>query len=86
VSEFIQSNGGLIATVVLVVVAFNAVIMGLHKGLELIKDKTATDTDNKIYEVLGKVISVFQKIIELAAAYKPTVKDEVKPDGVSPQP
>lgn len=75
-TEFIDANGGLIATIVVVVMALNALILGLHKGLELIKDKTKTDADNKLHAATTKIVSVAQKILELLAAYKP--KEEKK--------
>jgi len=73
-TEFIDANGGIIATVIVVIVAFNALVLGLHKALEVIKDKTKTDVDNKLYALTSSVASVLQKILELASAYKPNAQ------------
>lgn len=67
--EFIGSIFGKIlgydhALVVMYVISFNALLSGAYKSLEIIKDKTATQFDNKAYEVIGKIISVLMKIID----------------------
>jgi len=76
--EFIDANGGIIATVIIIIVAFNALVLGLHKALEVIKDKTSSDLDNKLYAVLTPIITILQKILELASAYKPNKQETAK--------
>lgn len=63
-SEFLEANGGLLATVLVVVLAMNALLMGIYKTLEVIKDKTSGSGDDKAYAAIGKVIAVLQKIID----------------------
>ncbi|RTL05225.1 hypothetical protein EKK58_08740 [Candidatus Dependentiae bacterium] len=66
--EKIQNNWDLILACV---VGFNFLMSGLHAGLEKIKDlTTSTDVDNKAYEIIGKIISFIQKVIDLAVANK----------------
>ena len=65
--EFLESNGGLVATVVMVMLGLNALLMGIYKALEIVKDKTAGNGDNKAYEAIGKVIAVLQKIIDFVS-------------------
>lgn len=66
--NFIAQNGGVIASVVLVVMCMNFVLMGVQKALELIKDKTESTLDNKVYDVLSKVCGFFSKIIDWIGA------------------
>lgn len=71
--SFATSNGGLIATIVLVAVALNLLLSGLHDALGLIKDKTATTVDNKLFDWTGRVAGFLQKVIEYGSANRPNV-------------
>lgn len=71
--EFIEANGGIIATTLLVVVSFNLLLAGLKSALEVIKDKTATQVDNKIYEAVSKVSAFLSKILDMVG-YNPEHK------------
>lgn len=62
--EFISQNGGVLSLVVMVAITLNFILSGISKGLEVFKDKTATELDNKVYAILNKVASVLQKIID----------------------
>jgi len=62
--EFLAQNGGLLGAIVLVAVCLNLVLSGIAKMLDLIKDKTKTEVDNKIAAILHKVIAVLQKVID----------------------
>jgi len=53
------------AMLVVVVLALNVFLTGVRKALEIIKDKTESDIDNKIYNILGKVTDVLLKIIDV---------------------
>jgi len=55
-------------TIIGAVIAFNVALSGLSKGLELIKDKTKSDLDNKIYNILNISTSFIQKIIDWVSA------------------
>lgn len=57
-----------VAKYIFIVVAFNALLVGLRAFLEVIKDKTATLIDNKIYDFLGKIIDILLKIIDIVGA------------------
>lgn len=46
------------------VVAFNVVLTGLKSGLDLIKDKTASQVDNKAADILGKVVGLLGKLVD----------------------
>lgn len=63
--EFIAANGGLIGTVVIVMLAVNVTLTGLKAGLELIKDKTATEVDNKAHSILTKVLDFLSKALDI---------------------
>lgn len=77
--EFLESQGGLVATVLMVVVAFNLLLTGLHQFLGFIKDKTVKwDGDNKAYEAIGKVLSIGQKLIEMLSAAQNKKVEEKK--------
>ena len=46
------------------VVAFNLILAGLHKGLEVLKDKTESKADDKAWEIIGKIVEITQKIVD----------------------
>lgn len=46
------------------VVAFNLVLAGLHKGLEVLKDKTESKADDKAWEIIGRIAAITQKIVD----------------------
>lgn len=52
--------------VIAYVVVFNGVVLGLIKTLEVIKDKTTSDLDDKAYVILDKV----QKFLGALIAYR----------------
>ena len=66
---FLSNLGGIdVAKYLFIVVAFNALLVGLRSFLEVIKDKTATLIDNKIYDFLSKIIDILLKIIDIVGA------------------
>ena len=52
------------------VVAFNVILTGLKQGLDLIKDKTATQADNKLADFLGKIVGLLGKLVD-AVGFNP---------------
>ena len=71
------SDGNLAVGLVSVLVAFNLVLSGASKLLDLFKDKTATQADNKAHAFLVKSINAIQKVIDWMGgnrAHKPEVK------------
>jgi hypothetical protein len=62
--EFIQSQGGLIATVLVVSLGLNVLLTGVYNFLGFIKDKTSGDGDNKAHAQLEKIIAIVQKVVE----------------------
>jgi hypothetical protein len=54
-----------IAIIIASIIGLNLVLQGVKKGLEQIKDKTATDLDNKIYNVINKIASYGEKLVGL---------------------
>lgn len=68
--EFILNNGGLMATVALVVVCLNILLTSVKVVLEKVKDLTPTDVDNKAYDALSKVMGVLSLIVDWASANK----------------
>jgi hypothetical protein len=57
----------------LYVAAFNILLNGARASLALVKDKTETDVDNKIYDFLGKVLGYLIKFLDLIG-YNPNKK------------
>lgn len=49
-------------------VVFNVSVSSLQKILEVIKDKTKTDTDNQLYDFLHKYAGYLQKAIDWLSA------------------
>lgn len=80
--EFIQQNGGVVATTVLVLISFNFVMSGLKAALEKIKDKTASQVDNKIYAIITKILTISEAIVDWLSGNREHPKDEPsKPSG-----
>jgi len=67
--EFI-SQWPLILQVLAFVAAFNVALSGLKAGLDMIKDKTATQADDKVAAILGKIAMVLGKALD-AVGYNP---------------
>lgn len=67
--EAIQ-NWPVVVQVLMYVAAFNLALSGLKAGLESIKDKTANNVDNKIFDIVSKVSDVLSKILD-AIGYNP---------------
>jgi len=67
-TDFFNSVGGIIAGIALIVLAINTALTGIYKALELIKDKTKSEWDNKLYSFLTVFIGWLQKIIEIISA------------------
>ncbi len=68
--QFIESSGGVIPATVILMLALNAALTGLKSALEFIKDKTATDADNKAFLVVSKLCGILSGIIDWATANK----------------
>jgi hypothetical protein len=62
--NFIQ-KWPLISEIIVYVIGFNALLAGIKIALDKIKDVTASSWDNKASELLGKVISFVQKLIDI---------------------
>ena len=57
-----------ILMVVGIVTGFNAIIVSLAKFFELIKDKTESDVDNKIYKYLNFFSNLILKALNVISA------------------
>lgn len=77
--EFIVQNGGLIATIVLVVIALNAILMGFQSILEVVMKFTPKwETDNKIHAFIGKILIWTHKLVDWLGGNRKHAKE--KPD------
>ena len=47
------------------VLAMNTCLWGLKNGVDMIKDKTASQVDNKIAAGLGKVLGLISKVLDV---------------------
>jgi hypothetical protein len=68
--EFIAHNGGLMATVALTVMCLNILMTALKTVLEKIKDKTETQADNKMYDIVTKICNILSTVIDWTSANK----------------
>lgn len=59
---------GLIATIVAVSIGLNLFMSGLQKILEVFKDRTVTEVDNRAHSILGKVIDALRVVIQWGSA------------------
>ena len=71
--EFIAANGGLIGTIIIVMVSFNLLLVGVKSSLEFIKDKTKTDIDNKAFDIISKISAFVSKVLDMVG-YNPEHK------------
>jgi hypothetical protein len=55
----------LVLQVLAFVAAFNIALSGLKAALDLIKDKTATQVDNKAAEFIGKIAVLLGKALDV---------------------
>jgi hypothetical protein len=55
-------------TIIMYVMAFNLVVSGLAKALELIKDKTASKTDDKVWYWVDKLAGFSKSIVDFLSA------------------
>lgn len=62
--EFMAQNGGLLGMLALMALCLNVLLSGVSKALGVIKDKTATNVDNKAYEIINKITAILQKIVD----------------------
>lgn len=70
-----EKFAGLITIILAVLVGFNMVLVGLSKILGAIKDRTATNADNKLFAVISKVSGFSQKVVDfISANSKPNLK------------
>jgi len=56
---------GLIGIVVMVAICLNVLLAAIQKVLDIIKDKTATQVDNKIAAIIAKITSLLSKAIDV---------------------
>ncbi len=73
-----------VAVIIGIIFAVNAFLFGLYNALGYIKDKTTKiDLDNKLYDLLGKVLGFLQKVIEVIGPVS-TVKTAPAPSESKP--
>jgi hypothetical protein len=68
--EQLLSNLPMVVAILPFLLALNIMLTGIWKGLELIKDKTKTQADNKAAALLGKVCTMLQKLLDMVG-YNP---------------
>lgn len=66
-------NLPIVAQVLMYVVAFNLLLSGLKASLQLIKDKTSTNVDNKVYDFVAKATEFITKALDVIG-YNPKHK------------
>lgn len=55
-------------TILMYVMAFNLFLSGLAKALEVIKDKTSSKTDDKIWYWVDKLAGISKSIVDFLSA------------------
>jgi hypothetical protein len=58
-------------TVIAALLIFNVAVGAAQKVLEVVKDKTSTESDNKVYEFINKYAGHVQKAIDWISANRP---------------
>jgi len=59
-------DSGLIGIVLMIAIGLNVVLAAASKILDMIKDKTSTQVDNKIALVVSKIALILGKIVDYA--------------------
>jgi len=59
-------DSGLIGIVVMIAIGLNVALAAASKILDMIKDKTSTQVDNKIASVISKIALILGKIVDYA--------------------
>ena len=59
-----------VAQVITFVIAFNVLIGGIKAALDLIKDKTATQLDNKAAAFISKIADLLGKLLDIVGYNK----------------
>ena len=66
--DFINSNGGLMATVGLTVLCLNIFLTAVKTVLDKVKDKTESKADNKLFDLVTKLLVVLSVIVDWTSA------------------
>lgn len=73
-TNLLNQPGGLIGTIIAVVIMANAILVALSAMLQkmaeflfVFKDKTTTELDNKVYDAISKVCAILAPILVYAA-------------------
>ncbi len=66
--DFIDSNGGIIPSLLVVSLVMNAFLSFLYVVLGKLKEMIPTDTDNKIWDIVGAFLEGTHKFIEILSA------------------
>ena len=60
----INSNGGLLATALAIVVFFNLLVGAIQKGLDIIDPTPEQKAASKLYQIVGKCVSISQNVLD----------------------
>lgn len=66
----LSGENGVAAQIVSIFIAVNMGLTGVKSALDYMKDKTKSDVDNKISDVLGKVLGAASWVIDLIQGNK----------------
>ena len=75
--EILNISPEMVGFIVALVLALNAFLFGAYKALEILKDKTESKLDNSAYEIIGKILNILKKIVEVVGPVT-VVKEEKK--------
>jgi hypothetical protein len=78
IAKILASKEGILVLAVICMLGLNAVLTAAKKWIDRIKDKTATQVDDKASVVLGQILSVLSKVIEFMTANTTVLPDSVK--------
>lgn len=78
IAKLLNSQEGILTIVIMTVICMNIVLTAAKKVLSRIKDKTESKTDDKAYEVITKVLSALNKVLEFASANSDALPPKVK--------
>lgn len=67
-NEFLNSPGGLVATILAVGAAMNLVCSGLSKFFDFIKDKTENKVDDKLAMIFHRGADIAQDVVDFFSA------------------
>jgi hypothetical protein len=78
IAKMLNSQEGIVLMIVMIMIGTNIALTGAKKILAWLKDKTESKADDKAYEIVSKVLSALDKVLEFASANSQALPPKAK--------